>query len=194
LSQVSRLIRPLIEARVHKPVRHSAVLMSLSRIQSKLVPTEEFKDLSIDNISIHSGLCSLTVFKTPAVHEQLNRLFSKVRGQGRFITITEGINEVTAILEDDDFLLAQGMLSETLQYVYREIASVGVKLSDEMLVKPGVIYQLLQQVALQNVNVIEVASTATEFNLYVREQDARLAFDSIYQRFAKRASRKSDQL
>ncbi|MCP4606727.1 MAG: hypothetical protein GY847_40500, partial [Proteobacteria bacterium] len=52
--------------------------------------------------------------------------------------------------------------------------------------------QLIQQVALQNINVIEVASTATEFNVYVRSKDVRLAFDSIYQRFSKRAGGLSD--
>ncbi len=192
LSQVARFIRPHIEAQTHKQVRDSAVLMSLSRIQKQLVPAQEPKDLILDNINIHNGLCSLTVFKTRKVHAELNRLFSRVRKRGGFITITEGIKEITAILEDGDFQLAKSMLSEKLRYIYRDIASVGVRFSDDTIVRPGVIYQLIQQVALQNINIVEVASTATEFNIYVHDKDVRLVFDSIYQRFSKRTGSYSD--
>ncbi len=192
LSQVARFIRPLVEARTHKEASDSAVLMSLSRLQSKLVPPERLEEIRLDKINIHSGLCSLTIFKTREVHGELNRLFTKVQSRSGFITITEGINEITAILEDTDFQSAVDMLSEKPRYIHRDIASVGVKFSDDILVHSGVIYRLLQQVALQNINVIEIASTATEFNIYVREQDVRLTFDSIYRRFSKRAGGVSD--
>ncbi len=191
-SQVARFIRPLIEARTHKEVSDSAVLMSLSRMQTRLIPKERIEEIRLDKISIHSGLCSLTIFKTREVHGELNRLFAKVQQRNGFITITEGINEITAIMEDVDFDGAVGLLSEKPRHVNRNIASVGVKFSDQILANSGVLYRLLQQVALQNINVIEIASTATEFNIYVRERDVRLTFDSIYRRFSKRAGGLSD--
>lgn len=192
LSQTARFIQPLVEARTKKSVRASAVLMNLSRLQAKLVAPERFDDLVIDKISIHSGLCSLTVFKTSRVNEELNRLFTLIRRRGGFITVTESVDEVTAILEDRDFAEATNILSETPRYIYRDIASVGIRLSDENIVTPGVIYRLLQQVSLQGINVMEVASTATEFIIYVNEADVRLAFDSIYHRFSKRTGGTSD--
>ena len=77
LSQVARFIKPLVEARTHKEVHEAAVLMSLSRLQAKLLDPGALGDLVLSNINIHSGLCSLTVFKTPEVHQQLNRVFSR---------------------------------------------------------------------------------------------------------------------
>lgn len=192
LSQVARFIRPLVAARTNKEVSDSAVLMSLSRMQNSLEPPLPTEQLVLNKINIHTGLCSLTVLKKPKSHAELNTIFSRVQRRGGFITITEGINEITVILEEIDFEFATEILSESPHYVYRDIASVGVKFSDETIVNPGVIYQLIQQVALQKINIIEVASTATEFNVYLRRHDVRLAFDSIYQRFSKRVGGSSD--
>ena len=189
LSQVARFIRPLVEARTHKEVRDSAVHMSLSRLQTKLSNrisqvAELEQDFVLVKINIHSRLCSLTILKTELAHLELNNFFAKVQEKHGFITVTEGISEITAIIEEENFELAQYMITESLSHVYRNIASVGVKLSDKMLESPGVIYQILQQVALQNINVIEVTSTATEFNIYLEEKNVHLAFDSIYHRFS----------
>jgi len=186
LSQVARFLKSLVEARTHKDVSEAALLMSLSRLQAKSVSLGDLKPITIDSINVQSGLCSLTVFKTKRAQEELNRLFSRIREKSRFMTITEGINEITAIIEDSDFKLASSVLTEKLHYVQRGIAGVGVKFSDDLLKNPGLIYQLLQQLALQNINVIEVASTATEFNIYVKSEDVRLTFDSLYKRFSKR--------
>jgi aspartokinase len=184
LSQVARYILPLVEARAQKEVGESAVLMSLSRLQSALPPVGEPEDYVLNRIAIHSGLCSLTVFKTKRVQGELNRLYNAVRKQSGFISITESASEVTAIIDDRNFNMAEHMFSEPLRYVYRDIVAVGVKLSEEAISRPGVIYQLIGQVTLQHINIIEVASTATEFSIYVQSEDALMAMDSIYARFA----------
>jgi aspartokinase len=185
LSQVARFIRPLVEARTQKEASDSAVLMSLSRMQSTLPPAAEPEDFVLNQIAIHSGLCSLTVFKTKRVQGELNRLYSTVRKRSGFISITESANEVTAIIEDRNFDMAEGMLSETLRYIYRDIVAVEVKLSDDAISRPGIIYALIGQITLQHINIIEVASTATEFSIYVHREDARRALDSIYARFSE---------
>ena len=100
LSQVARFIRALVEARTRKEVRESAVLMSLSRLQAKLEEKVRApgSGLILDKINIHSGLCSLTLLKTAESHRELNRLFNRVQKKQGFITITEGISEITAII------------------------------------------------------------------------------------------------
>ena len=191
LSQVARFIRPLVEARTHKEVQDSAVLMNLSRmLREPEHQTDELDDaFFVDKINIHSGLCSLTIHKTRATHRELNQIFAKIQEQHGFITITEGISEITTILEVVNLEMALAALSDKPRTLHRNLASVGVKFSERCLTIHGVLYRLLQQVALQNINVIEVSSTATEFNIYVDENDVQLAFDSIYARFAKRSRR-----
>jgi len=55
-----------------------------------------------------------------------------------------------------------------------------VSLTRENLVTPGILYRLLQPLALQGVNVAEVTSTTSEFHIYIAEDDVMLALDSLY--------------
>ncbi|MHC4942154.1 MAG: hypothetical protein ACYTG7_03970 [Planctomycetota bacterium] len=189
LSQVARFIQPLVEARTKKEVRVTAIHMNLSRLQSRMErrPLKGMPEFFLDKINIHSGLCSLTLLKTPLSHKELNKIFTWVQDRNGFITITEGVSEITVIVETENLERIRKMLSEKPRNVHMNIASVGVKFSEKYLAVPGVLHQLLQQVALQNINVIEVASTATEFNIYLHENDVQLAFDSIFARFSKKS-------
>ncbi len=45
------------------------------------------------------------------------------------------------------------------------------------------LYRILQALALQGVNLAEVASTTTEFHAYLAEDDVMLALDSLYGAF-----------
>ena len=186
LSQLARFILPAVATRTRKEVTESAVLMNLSRLQRKHMAYAQVpKPLVLDKVTVQAGLCTLTVSNTVAIHQRLNKLIPKIRENEGYVTMTEGVGEITAILEDGYFDLACEALREKPRNVHRRIASVGVKFSDRILDRPGVIYVVLQQVVLQNINVIEVASTATELNIYLSEDDVEHAFESIYHRFSK---------
>ncbi len=191
LSQVARFIKPSVETRTHKDVTESAILMSLSRLQTKMgnFDPAQLSEVVLDKVTVHSGLCTMTVTKSARVHRNVNLLFGKVRADDGFMTITEGLSEITIILDNDHYDLACKTLSEEPRFCNRSLASVGVKFSSSMLKRPGLIYQLLQQVVLLNINVIEVVSTATEFNIYMQEEDVERAFEAIFRRFSVRSRR-----
>jgi len=184
LSQLARFLRPLVEARTLKEVQDTAILMALSRMRKDFPPLESLpRSFKLDKINVHAGLCSCTWLKTESSHRELNRLYHKVQEANGFMTITEGMTEMTAILEETHFETAQETIAQEPRHVYRPIAGVGVKFQERHLRTSGLIYQLVQQVALQRINLIEVNSTATEFSMYVAEEDLQLAFDSLYNRF-----------
>ena len=188
LTQVARFLRPSVEAQTHKEVSESAVLMSLSRLQQKWAKKRPQKSepLVLDKVSIVSGLCSVTLAKTQTSHRELNRVFTAVQEQNGFITITEGLRETTVIIEAENFALLRKALGSKPKIVHGNVASVGMTFSERYLNVKGVLHQLLEQVALQNVNVLEVASTATEFYIYVEEKDVEVAFAAIFHRFGQR--------
>lgn len=51
--------------------------------------------------------------------------------------------------------------------------SIGVQFGEGYADVPGILYTLLQRVALQNVNLIEISSTYAEIAFYGDEADAR---------------------
>ncbi len=187
LSQVARFICPLVAARVRKPVRPSAVLMSLSRLQRRWevqqpAPQRQFR---VDRINVQGGLCALTLPKQLTTLRELAELFSRVQQEGGYLTLTEGVSEVTVILEQRHLARVPEVLSVVPRRVYRNLAGLGVKFQEAYLEMPGLLYQLLQQLALQNINIVEVASTTTEFNIYLDDRDVELAFESLYNRFIR---------
>jgi aspartokinase len=187
LTKLARFLRPSVEAQTRKGVSDSAVLMSLSRLQRKWSRSRPQKTdaLVLDKVSIVSGLCSVTLAKTHTTHRELNRVFAAVQERNGFITITEGLREITVIVEEENFERLRKSLSSRPKIVHRSVASVGMTFSERYLSVKGVLHQLLEQIALQNINVLEVASTATEFYIYVEEKDVEVAFAAIFHRFGR---------
>ncbi|MGH9320340.1 MAG: hypothetical protein ACRD21_00655 [Vicinamibacteria bacterium] len=187
LTKLARFLRSSVEAQTRKGVSESAILMSLSRLQKKWARSrpQKTESLALDKVSIVSGLCSVTLAKTQTTHRELNRVFTAVSEQNGFITITEGLREITVIVEVENLARLKKALSSKPKIVNRNLASVGMTFSERYLSVKGVLHQLLEQVALQNINVLEVASTATEFYIYVEEKDVEVAFAAIFHRFAR---------
>jgi hypothetical protein len=190
LSQVARHIHAAVEARTRKAVRHGAIAMALSRLQTELPELGEGDDLRLaDRITVQRGLAVVTLPNVAQVHHGLLELQRRAREEGHHLTITEGIREITLIVDEPALDAALGDVGVTPSRALRGIASLSVSLTRENLRTPGVLYRLLQPLALQGVNLAEVTSTTTEFHIYLLESDVMLALDSLYGSFGGARSR-----
>lgn len=186
LSAVAQLILPLVTARTKKDVKQGAVLMNLSRIQTSLAkaikPLPQYK---ISNLTIRSSLCSITYYRTREVLNRLKALYGKTEKSLAYITLTQGTNEVTLLF--DDILLndVKKIFSDQPKNINHNLAALAIHFDERYAQIPGLFYYITQQIALQNISIYEVSSTFTELVIYVREQDIRLAFDTIYQQFCR---------
>ena len=184
LSQVARHIHSTVEARTHKNVQLSAITMALSRLRAELPSFAVKPDLGLaDRITVQRGLVVLTFPNTARVHSGLLRLQERIREARRYLTITEGIREITLIVEQAMLEGVHEAVGERPARIARGIASLSVSLIEDNLASPGVLYRLLQALALQGINLAEVASTTTEFHVYLAENDVMLALDSLYGAF-----------
>lgn len=187
LSQVARHIHAAVEARTQKPVRTSAIAMALSRLQAELPAPEAGPAVPLtDRVTVQRGLAIATFPNTPRVHEGLARLQERMRGGRRYLTVTEGIREITLIVEERALPDVLEAVDERTTREARRVASVSVSLTDEHLRTPGVLYRLLQPLALQGLNLVEVTSTTREFHVYLDEEDVRIALDALYGTFGGR--------
>ena len=100
LSQVARHIHSTVVARTHKDVQLSAITMALSRLRADLPSFDAKFDLGLaDRITVQRGLVVLTFPNTARVHSGLLRLQETIRKARSYLTITEGIREITLIIE-----------------------------------------------------------------------------------------------
>jgi aspartokinase len=181
LTKLAEHTRKHLEARTKKSVSTSAVLMALSRYQrglKKFAPhPSKFR---VKHLTLRTDLATVSVAKTAqsltAVHDFHTRL-QKTRS---YITITESTGEVTLLFEATHLALAKKLLGRGIKFSNETLAALALHFSPEYAAEPGFLCAVLQQLLLQGINVVEVASTYTEFVLYIEEKDAKLAFDTLY--------------
>lgn len=185
LSQLARFIHPLLTVRMKKEIQVQSITMALSRLQrSKEKGTIKNRiDLKLKNIALHSDLSILTFTKTKEVHKALQQIYSKILSANGFITITEGVTEVTIIIEERNREYAEKQVPTKPLHRRKDIASLGLRFDEAYLSMPGLFYSIFQQLYLQNLNIAELASTTTELIIYLDRKDVQLAFDTLYTRF-----------
>ncbi len=181
LTKLAEHTRKHLEARTKKSVSDSAVLMALSRYQRRLKKFAPHPvKFKVQHLTLRTHLATVSVAKTSqslsAVHEFHTRL-QKAKG---YITITESTGEVTLLFEAAHLPLAKKLLGRSVKFTNADLAALALNFSSEYSAAPGFLCTVLQQLLLQGINVVEVASTYTEFVLYIEEKDAKLAFDTLY--------------
>jgi len=186
LSQLSKYLVPLIKARTKKEVQASAILMALSRLQRSETKKKVQPQFEIKKLAANSSLVISTFTKTKTLHRMVNEFYAKVQDSGASLTISEGTTQVT-IIYDSEFLPLKNKLIRDIPFKEnQEIGSLSVRFDESYLKTPGFIYLVLQQLYFQNINVVELTSTATELIIFLAEDDVQLAFDTLYSRFRRR--------
>lgn len=187
LSQLSRYIQPQVEARTKKEVQPSAILMALSRMQREVSKKNLKRDsISIDHLSIQTGLSTLTFAKSLEAHKAVEKVYASAQKKNAYATVSEGTNQITVIL---DSAFADKMTDSIQQkplYRHDNITAISV-LFDESFTRdgPGFVALILQQLMLQSINIVELSSTFTELILFVDERDTKLAFETLFRIFEK---------
>jgi len=187
LSGVARHIHTAVEARTQKAVQLSAIAMSLSRLQSELPDPGRGPALHLaSRVTVQRGLAVLTFANNGRCQEALPRLQERVRRAHGHLTISEGVRENTLIVEQERIPVVEETIPDRPNQVSRGVASLSVGLTRRQLETPGVLYRLLQPLALLGINVAEVTSTTTEFHIHIGEADVMLALDALYGAFGGR--------
>jgi aspartokinase len=109
------------------------------------------------------------------------RLLDEIKSSGDFfVTITQGVHETTTIVNSSlKKRLEEIFRGETLVKKIDDLAAITIRLTGEMVYLPGVHYNILKQLAWHNINVIEVVSTYTEFNIILQKKEVDTSFSIL---------------
>ena len=183
LSALSRKIRPQIEKKLLKPVSESAILMALKRLLPDIISKSENMDINLKagDITVRSGLTEFTYSKSGTLIENKMRLLDEIKSSGDFfVTITQGVHETTMIVNSSlKKRLEEIFRGETLIKKIDDLAAITIRLTGDMVYLPGVHYNILKQLAWHNINVIEVVSTYTEFNIILQKKEVDTSFSIL---------------
>ncbi len=184
LSQLAKHLQPHIELRAKKEISASAILMALSRYQQRLQKTSPtVEHFSLEKLTVHTGLSVFSFSKSDDLLRAINKLHGEILGKGGYLTISEGISEVTVIADTRFTPTLKKILARRMKHHKDHISAIVIHFPPRYLAIPGLLCIILQQMMLQGINLVEVASTFTEFVLYIEEANTQLAFDTLYRLF-----------
>ena len=188
-AQLSRYLNPMINSRCQKQVSESAIMMALSRLKTHTHQSPlKSEQYIIDKLTVFSGLATASYSRTSESHKKLNLLNGYITSRNGFCNVCEGMSEITIIIDSTYHQKLIKSVSQKPLYTHQQVCSICVKFSEKYATIPGMLYMILQRVALQNINLIEISSTYSEINLYFDEQDTRLVFDTLFTCFVTKSS------
>ncbi len=186
ISAVAREIAPRVTKYAKKEVSDGAVVMALKRLESSLphhlaaAPV----NFATPDLIIRSSLIELTYHNSAVLTRQQQALLSLISDHSEhFLTITTGVFETTIIasssLEQAILRLLEGnqLIDST-----RQLSSITVRLTPEMITATGSIARILRQLAWEDINLVEVVSTRQELTVIVHAEDADKAFTTLHSR------------
>lgn len=192
LTQAAAFLKPLIEARLKKSVTRASITMALSRYQRATAKNRGPRGTSggprrfrFDNLFVTPGLGILTYENSTAVRRTLEKAFSALQRKGSFIAVTQGAHQVTVTLDRRELQKVIDEIAERPLVKHAAVSGIAVSFAKEYGKMPGLFAEIFQQLYLQSINVVECASTATELILYLHDDDVRLAFDTLFNRFVQ---------
>ncbi len=182
LSALARQLKPEVEKKVGKEVNDSAVIMALNRLvpRLELMSAMKFKKVveNIGDIIVRSNLADYAFANSPTLYEKQAQLLERVRNiKDLFCTFSQGIYETTLVVSSTIAPMVDEIFRNETRISYtNNLSSITVKLPMENTVCPGVYYYIFKELAWDNINIIEVISTTTEFTVVVSDEDIHRAF------------------
>ncbi len=185
VSAVARDIAPRVAKHAKKDVSEGAVVMALKRLEATL-PSHLTRDpISVATLDliIRSNLIELTYRNSSTLTKQQQTLLSLISDSHNehFLTITAGVFETT-IIASSALESAIVTLLDDSQLIdsTRDLSSITVRLTPEMITSTGSIARILRQLAWEDINLVEVVSTRQELTVIVSAKDADKAFAVLH--------------
>lgn len=185
LSALSRQIKPRLEEMLGKEVNDGAIIMALNRLVPKLemVSVMKFKSImeNIGDIIVRSNLVDFSFVNSKSMHRCQAELLDRIKTKHDvFCTFSQGISETTLVVSSSIApIVSEVFAEEELVAQYEHLSSITIKLPKENSVYPGVYYYIFKKLAWDNINVVDVISTTSEFTIIVEDANIHKAFSIL---------------
>ena len=178
-SSLARQIKPRIEKELMKRIEASAVGMALRRAAQHIKKrNKKYPIIRPEELIVRSGIVEYTFEKSETISSAV-ALFLQETAQEKiyFSVVTEGVFEVAVIMSMQSEHIAKKIFrKEKITARQDKISAVTLRLPTQNVVVPGVYHRFLQKLAWENINIIDIVSTLTEFTILLSEKEVDRAF------------------
>jgi len=168
-------IKPEIEEELGKEVKTHAIIMALRRYAESLKAKnrEIIFDYSSE-IILKTDICDISVLRSTSLLNKLKRLYDVVDFEkGDILNIIHGRHEVSVVTNERYREKLLNLLTgEKILNIEKNLVSLTLTYSKDFLYTPGVIFNIVRNIAWENINIYEVVSTNTELTFILNKKDA----------------------
>lgn len=189
---------PDIEKELNAKVTHASVMMAIRRYAESLEKKEFSHEILeyIKDINVRSNLFEITIYKTGESKNILQKIQNLPDARkGDVLSIITGMHEISIIANEQ---LEKKILSVIpkgeIKQKMKSISGITVNLSEEAAEAAGIFYVITKNLALENINIIEIVSTWTETSFIVSTKDAAKTFTVIKDLIEKKIKEKNRKL
>ena len=127
---------------------------------------------------VRSNLMEYTIANSETLLEKHRGFFNKINKNNKyFFIITQGVFETAMIISQDlRTFIEQNLKGEKITARMKNLSSITIQLPDANVTTPGLYGYILRSLGWEGINVVEVASTYTEFTIILKETDVDRAF------------------
>lgn len=175
-------LKPEIEEELGKQVKTHAIVMALRRYAETL--KEKHKKISFDyssEIIMKTDICDIAVLRSSTLLNKLKRLYDIVNFEiGDILNVIHGRYEVSVVTNERyrvkslDFLKGEKILN-----VEKNLVALTLTFSRNFLYTPGVIFNVVRNIAWENINIYEIVSTNTELTFILNEKDVVKGYKTL---------------
>lgn len=172
---LAKRLQPEIEDELRKTVKTHAIEMALRRYSDQL--KQKHKTTSFDyssDIIMKTQICDVSVSRSLALLDKLKKLYDIVEFEkGDSLNVIQGSCEVSIVTNErykQRFL--EILTNEKVLNVEENLVSLTMTFSKDFLYTPGIIFNIIRNIAWENINIFEVVSTNTELTFIIHKKDA----------------------
>jgi len=174
--------KPDIEEIIGKPVKKHAIEMALRRYSDQIKNKHETVtfDYSSD-IIMKTKICDIAVLRSHSLLIKLKKLYDIVDFEkGDILNIIQGSSEVIIVTNERyKNNLIEILKDEKILMIEENLVSLTMTFSKEFFYTPGVIFNIIRNVAWENINIYEIVSTNTELTFIINKKDAMKGYRAL---------------
>jgi len=168
-------LKPDVEKELGKKVKTHAIVMALRRYAENLKIGH--KEISFDyssEIILKTDICDIALSRSSSLLRKLRSFYEVVDFEkGDIFNIIHGRHEVCVVTNDRYRVkLLSMMREEKILNVEKDLVSLTLTFSKKFLHTPGVIFNVIRNLAWDNINIFEIVSTNTELTFILNKRDA----------------------
>jgi aspartokinase len=182
-AEISRKIKPQIEARLLEKVSETAIAMAIHRLSKKLKRPAYGKTFlkQMHDITVRSNLVEFIFTNSNDLPKIWQAILQKVeKKEDTFLNFSRGLQETIVVVNAELKKEVQVLLKkEKNLQIHTGLSAITLKLPKQSLRVPGVYYPILKALAWEGISFEEVMSVGTELSILFNDKDIDKAFSIL---------------